>query len=117
MTTLNLNKIMLCGRLTAAPEMKMTKDGEKLFCTFSVAVNRQYESKDGTKADFFDCIASEKTGEVICKYFGKGDPIYVEGSVRLNSWTTENGVKRSSCTVDVGEFRFVESKGNTSSNE
>lgn len=109
-TNLNYNKVVLGGRLTATPEMKKNKNSDKMFCTFSIAVNRQYEGKDGTRVDFFDCIAGGKTGEVINQYFVKGDPIFIEGELRSDSWTTESGAKRSSYVIVVSEFRFVEGK-------
>ena len=69
MANLNLNKVIIGGRLCGDPELK--KAGEFSVVTFSVAVNRA-RSKDGeTQADFIRCIAWRKTAEFICNYFKK----------------------------------------------
>ena len=45
MSSLNLNKVVLCGRLTADPELKQTASGIAVV-TFTLAVNRRYQSKN-----------------------------------------------------------------------
>ena len=65
---MNINKIVLAGRLTADQELKKTKT-DKSVVYFTVAVNRGKEN-----ADFIDCVAFDKTAENICKYFVTGIP-------------------------------------------
>lgn len=69
------NKVILMGRLTAAPEMKQTQNGKSIV-TPGVAIN---EGKDNTT--FVDFYAFDKTADFIARYFHKGDPIIIEGRV------------------------------------
>lgn len=109
MSNLNLNKVILGGRLTADPELKQTASGISA-CTFTVAVNRRY-SKDGQQeADFINCQAWRQTAEFINRYFRKGSSICITGSIQTRSWQDQNGQKRFATDVVVDEALFVDGK-------
>lgn len=112
MANLNLNKVVLAGRLTSDPELKATQSGVSV-TSFSVAVNRNYRPKDGSEqqADFINCTAWRQTAEFITKYFVKGSSICVTGSIQTRKWTDQNGQNRYSTEVVVDEAMFVDSKG------
>ena len=86
--SLNLNKVILAGRITADPELKQTPSGVSLV-TFSLAVNRRFGSRDGQnqqpEADFFRITAWRNTAEFIAKYFRKGSAICICGSIQNRS--------------------------------
>lgn len=109
--SLNLNKVILAGRLTADPELKQTNSGTSVV-SFSVAVNRRYSKDKENAVDFIDCQAWRNTAEFICKYFRKGMAICVTGAVQKRAWTDQNGQKRYSVEIVVDAADFVESKGN-----
>ena len=106
-----LNKVIIMGRLTADPELKQTQSGIAT-CRFSVAVNRNYTSKDTgeRQADFINVVAWRNTAEFVSKYFPKGKMIIVEGSLRNNNYTDQNGVKHYSMDVQADNVSFGESK-------
>lgn len=117
MANFNLNKVILGGRLTADPELKMTSSGIPV-TTFSIAVNRKFQSKsqDGQQqtqqqADFINCTAWRSTAEFITRYFRRGSSICVTGSIQTRSWTDQQGQKRYATDVVVDEAMFVDSKG------
>ena len=56
MSNLNLNKVVLCGRLTADPELKTTSSGIAV-CSFSIAVERRYRSGEERQVDFINIVA------------------------------------------------------------
>ncbi|MDR1240296.1 MAG: single-stranded DNA-binding protein [Oscillospiraceae bacterium] len=104
-----LNFIVLMGRLTADTELKQTQNF-KSFVRFNIAVNRYTKDKDHPEADFFKIVAWEKNAEFICKYFSKGDPIIIEGSVRTGSFTDDEGIKRKTFEVWARGVNFACSK-------
>ena len=104
--SLNLNKVVLGGRLTSDVELKQTPQGISV-CTFSIAVNRR--GKDA-QADFINCQAWRQTAEFISKYFNKGSAICITGSIQTRTWEDKNGGKRYATEVNVEEAYFVESK-------
>lgn len=85
------NKITLMGRLCAAPEMKTTQNGIT-YARFRIAVNRRFHSKnEENKVDFFNVIAWRGTAEFICRYFGKGSMIMLDGEMQTQQYEDRNG--------------------------
>lgn len=109
--SLNLNKIILAGRLVTDPELKNTNNGTAVV-TFRMAVNRRFPSQNGqNEADFFRLTAFGKTAEFITRYFTKGMAICVCGRMENRSWTDQSGQKRTVDEIIVDEANFVENKG------
>ncbi len=116
--SLNLNKVVLAGRMTADPELKQTPSGVSVL-SFSIAVNRSYVSKNSEQgerqADFINVVAWRQTAEFISKYFRKGSAICVTGSIQTRTWNDNNGNKRYATEVVADEAMFVESRNNDTS--
>lgn len=116
MANLNLNKVVLAGKLTADPELKQTQSGISVL-SFTIAVNRRYggKSADGQpaqqQADFISCVAWRQSAEFISRFFHKGSSICVTGSIQTRNWQDQNGQKRYATEVIVDEAMFVDSKG------
>ena len=106
-----LNKVILMGRLTRDPEFRQTTSGIPV-CRISIAIDRQFANKQTgeREADFIDCEAWRNTAEFISRYFSKGSMIIVEGSLRNNNYTDNNGVKHYSMRVQIDNASFGESK-------
>lgn len=109
MANLNLNKVILGGRLTSDVELKQTQSGVSV-CSFAIAVNRKYGKDGEQKADFHDCVAWRGTAEFISKYFRKGSSICIVGALETRIWTDKDGNKRKAVEVNVDEAYFVDSK-------
>ena len=109
MANLNLNKVILGGRLTADVELKGTPTGVSV-CSFSLAVNRKHSKDSEQQTDFINCVAWRNTAEFISKYFHKGSSICVTGSIQTRNWTDNNGQKRYATEVVVDEAHFVDSR-------
>lgn len=114
MSSLNLNKVVLCGRMTADPELKQTGSGIAVV-SFTLAVNRRYQSRsaDGSQAqqaDFINVVAWRQTAEFISRYFRKGSALCITGSIQTRSWQDQQGQKRYATEVVADEAMFVDSK-------
>lgn len=106
MANLNLNKVILGGRLTADVELKQTPNGVPV-CSFCLAVNRK--GKDA-QTDFIECQAWRQTAEFISRYFKKGSSLCVVGSIQKRTWKDQQGNSRYATEVIVDEALFVDSK-------
>lgn len=102
-----MNKIILIGRLTADPELKQTASG-KTVTSFNIAVDRRFSNEP--KADFFPCVAWNKTAEFVCRYFGKGRKIAIEGRLETRTWQAQDGTNRYATEVIVEAVEFADSK-------
>ena len=114
MSSLNLNKVVLCGRLTADPELKQTQSGVT-FTNFTLAVNRRFQSRSADQqqpqqADFIALMAWRQTAEFISKYFKKGSALCVTGSIQTRNWQDQQGNRRYTTEVVVDEAMFVDSR-------
>ena len=113
MSNLNLNKVILCGRLTADPELKQTQNGIAVV-SFTLAVNRRFtrgaDGQNNSQADFIGCTAWRQTAEFISRYFHKGSSLCITGSIQTRTWTDNNGQKRYATDVVVDEAMFVDSR-------
>jgi single-strand DNA-binding protein len=116
MSNLNLNKVVLCGRLTADPELKQTQNGIAVV-SFTLAVNRRFtrgaDGQGNSQADFINCVAWRQTAEFISRYFHKGSSLCVTGSIQTRTWTDNTGAKRYATDVVVDEAMFVDSRSDS----
>lgn len=112
MASLNLNKVVLAGHLTATPELRQTPNGVSV-TTFSIAVNRRVgRAAEGQPAqqsvDFFNLVAWRSVADFITRYFKKGSAICVTGSIQNRTWTDQQGNKRYATEIIVDEAFFVD---------
>lgn len=112
-----LNHIVIMGRLVRDPELRRTGSGVAV-ASFSVAVDRDFASKDGgeRETDFIDCVAWRGTGEFVSKYFAKGSMIVVSGRLQVRNWTDKDGNKRRSAEIIADNVYFGDSKKKDDSN-
>ena len=107
---MDLNKVILIGRLTRNPEMRYTQSGSAV-ANFSLAVNRSYGAGDDRKeqVSFFNCIAWIKLAELIIQYCKKGDRIGLEGRLQQRTWD-QDGIKRSTVEIVAENIQFLTPK-------
>ena len=115
----NLNKVMLIGRLTRDPEVRVFSNGGKV-ARFGFAVNnRRKNSTTGQWEDepvFLDIEAfnrgeTGKTADLVEQYLHKGSQAFIEGHLQLDQWTAQDGQKRSKLKIVVDNVQFLEPRG------
>lgn len=99
-----MNKTIYIGNLTR--DVELTSSGETQIAKFTIAVQRRFKKDE---ADFIRCVAFNKTGVNIAKYFSKGKKIVIVGHTQTGSYDNKEGVRvyTNDCIVD--EFEFIES--------
>lgn len=109
-----LNSVCIMGRLTGDPQARMTQTGYPV-CNFTVACNRPPVAGRDNVADFIDAVAWRNTADFVCKHFGKGDPIIVQGRLQTRNWQDQHGNNRKAVEILVDTVHFCGSKnkGNT----
>lgn len=102
-----MNLIVLSGNLTKDPEIRYQGNSNIPIARFTIAVQRSYKNADGKyEADFINCVAFNKTAEIIEKYFRKGSRIMVQGEWRTGKYKNKDGntVYTNDCNVNKVEF-------------
>lgn len=82
-----INRVILVGRLTKAVELNSTPSGKNV-CNFSLAVQRDKEN-----TDFINCVAWNKTAEILSQYTSKGSLVAVEGRLQTRSYDSNGSTK------------------------
>lgn len=107
---MNLNKVIIGGRLTTDPELRQTPGGTSVV-RISVAVSRGKPRDDGEEiTDFIDVTAFDKRAELIARNFRKGSNILVVGRLQQRRWENKTGEKRQSYEVSADEIQFIDPK-------
>jgi single-strand DNA-binding protein len=93
-----MNEITIHGNLTAAPVLRYGQNGRP-FCTFAIAVNRSYYSRDaGTRVDqptvFHNVVAFNNLAENAAKSLAKGATVSVTGYLTDDSYTPDGSDQR-----------------------
>ncbi len=95
------------GRLVADPELKTTNTGVSV-TSFRIAVDRSYvKSGEERKADFIDIVCWRQTAEFVCRYFGKGSLIAVEGQLQSRTFQAKDGTNRYVVEVVADNVSFT----------
>lgn len=104
-----MNKVLLLGRLTKDIELKeFGKGKEKGYVTrFSVAVRDGADQDGNPLTQFINCVAWNKSAQLLKDYCGKGDQIALEGRITQNDYETEDGEKRYSFQVVVSNVELL----------
>ncbi len=103
------NRVILMGNLTRDPQLKYLPNNTAV-CEFGLAINHRWRDRDGNQREdvcFVDLSAFGRSGEVINQYMSKGRPMLVEGRLKYDTWTGQDGQKRSKHSVVVDNFSFV----------
>jgi single-strand DNA-binding protein len=113
-----MNKVFLLGRLTRDPEVRYSQ-GERAMAIarYTLAVDRRSRrSQEGNEqtADFINCVAFDKAGELAEKYFRQGMRVLISGRIQTGSYTNKDGVKVYTTNIVVEDQEFADSKGGAS---
>lgn len=95
--TMDLNKVMIIGRLTRDPEARTTPQGVAV-TNFSIATGRVWKDDSGNQkesTEFHNVVAWRRLAEICAQYLSKGRQVYIEGHLQTRSWDDQaSGQKR-----------------------
>jgi single-strand DNA-binding protein len=101
-----MNTAVILGRTTTDIELRKTQSGKSV-TSFTLAVKRRF-SKDET--DFIDCVAWNKTAELIADYVKKGQMIAIQGYIQTRLYEDKDGNKRKAVEIVADNVSFCGSK-------
>ena len=91
-----MNNVVLVGRLTKDPELRYIPNSGTPVATFTVAVDRDYKKKDGTKeTDFIPIEIIGKAAEFCTNYITKGRLVAIQGSIKVDRYQTQDGENKT----------------------
>jgi single-strand DNA-binding protein len=112
---MNLNKVLIAGRLTADPDLRTTPSGTNVV-SFSVATNRVWRDKNGERreeTEFHNVVAWGRQAEIVNQFLKKGSLILVEGRLQTRSWEGKDGQTRKTTEIVAERIQLGPKTGST----
>jgi single-strand DNA-binding protein len=109
----SFNRVILLGNLTRDPELRYVPSGTAV-TDIGLAVNDRRKSADGQWVEdttFVDVTLWGRTAEVAGEYLSKGSPVLIEGRLKLDTWETNDGQKRSKLKVVGDRMQLLGGRG------
>ncbi|PID47745.1 MAG: single-stranded DNA-binding protein [Proteobacteria bacterium] len=107
------NKVILVGNLSRDLELRYLPSGGAV-CNTAIATNRRFKKQDGSSGEevcFVDITFFGRTAEIANQYLRRGSKVLIEGRLKLDQWTDQNGGKRSKHSVTVDNMQMLDTKG------
>lgn len=104
-----MNRVVIVGRMTRDPELRRTGSGTAV-TSFTLALNRNYNSADGQQADYIPCVVWNKVAENVAQYCSKGSLVGVDGRLRSRSYDNAQGQRVFVVEVQCDSVQFLETK-------
>ena len=107
------NRVIMLGNLTRDCELRYLPNGGAV-CTTGLATNRRFKKTDGSQGEevcFIDITFFGRTAEIANQYLSRGKKVLVEGRLKLDQWTDQQGVKRSKHSITVETLQMMDSRG------
>lgn len=98
---MNINKVLILGRVTADPQLRTTPGGQSV-SSFGVATNRVWKDKTGTRqedTEFHNIVVWGRQAEVATQFLKKGALVYVEGRLQTRSWQDKQNQTRKTTEI------------------
>jgi len=110
----SVNRVILVGRLGKDPEIRSIPSGTSV-AKFSLATDERFTDKNGDKqerTEWHNIVAWGKLAEICGQYLRKGKLVFIEGSIRTESWDDkETGVKKYRTEIIAKDMQMLEKKG------
>jgi single-strand DNA-binding protein len=109
-----INKVILVGRLGKDPEIRSTPNGTSV-AKFTIATDEKFTDRSGEKqerTEWHNIVAWGKLGEICGQYLRKGKLVYIEGSIRTDSWDDkESGQKKYRTEIVANTMKMLDRRG------
>ena len=111
-----INKAIIVGRLGSDPESRPTQNGG-MVVNFSIATSEKWTDKNTgqpqERTEWHSITCFNKVAELAAQYLKKGSQVYIEGKLRTDKYTDQNGIERSSTKIHADQLSFLgDSNGN-----
>lgn len=96
-----INKVILVGHVGKEPEVRTFAEG-KAVANFSLATSEKYRDRDGNdveQTEWHRVVVYGRLADIVQRYVGKGQLLYLEGKLRTRSWEADDGTKRYATEV------------------
>lgn len=104
-----INKVILIGNLGSDPEVRHLEGGS-VVARFNIATSEPYTNRNGERVEHTEWHRIElwdRLAKLAEQYLKKGNPVYIEGKLRSESWKDKEGVERTGVTIRATNMSFL----------
>lgn len=108
-----INKVILVGNLGNDPDVKYTQSGMAV-TRISLATTSVRKDRDGNnqeRTEWHRVVFFGKLGEIAGEYLRKGSQVYVEGEIRYDKFTGQDGVEKYTTDIVANEMQMLGGRG------
>ena len=113
MASRGVNKVILVGNVGQDPETRYMPNGGAV-TNLSIATSESWKDKNTGEAqertEWHRVVFYQRLAEIVAEYVKKGSKLYIEGSLRTNSWE-KDGVKRYTTEIIASEMQMLDGRG------
>lgn len=106
----SVNKVILLGNVGKDPELRYFPNGG-VVCNLSLATSRSWKDKDSgerkEETEWHRVVLKDKLAEIAGEYLKKGNPVYVEGSLKTRKWQDKSGADQYTTEIVVREMQLL----------
>lgn len=106
---MSLNKFIGIGNLTRNAEIREV--GQNKVARFAIAMNEKFRKQDGSMGESTEFLEVELWNQVgVYPYLQKGQLVYVEGSIKTEKWTGNDGVEKTTIKLRALSVQLLGAK-------
>lgn len=111
---MSVNKVILIGNLGRDPEQPrvLGQNNTRRVLTISLATSERRTDTEWHRVELWDNLA-----DIAHKYLKKGSTVYVEGKIRTEKWTDQQGIERSGIKIRANNITLLGSRNNSNGND
>ncbi len=108
-----INKSIILGRVGNDPDISQTPNG-MFVANLSIATNESYKDKQTNQyieqTEWHRVVVFGKQAETVQKYVTKGSLIYIEGKIKTEKWTDQQGIEKYTTKIIANNMQMIGGK-------
>lgn len=113
MPVASLNKVQLIGNVGRDPEVRYLPSGMAV-ANFTMATSMRRKDKNSgetvEETQWHRITCFDRNAEIAGEYVKKGNPLYIEGSIKYGKYTDKDGVERNTCDITATALQLLGSR-------
>ncbi|HEY1834020.1 MAG TPA: single-stranded DNA-binding protein [Solirubrobacteraceae bacterium] len=113
MSSFNINRVVIVGRLTRDPELRSLASGQSV-CSLRLACSSSQKDGDGEyseRPNYFDVSVFGVTAQNVGNYTAKGSQVAIDGRLSWREWEAEDDSKRQAVSIVADRVQFLDRAG------
>ncbi|MGC6360248.1 single-stranded DNA-binding protein [Bisgaard Taxon 45] len=117
---MSVNKVTIIGNLGVDPEIRIMPNGDHI-AKLSIATSRHWKDQitgeNKELVEWHRIVLYRRLAELARDYLKKGSKVYIDGYLRTQKWTDNNGIDRWTTSIIAEDLQLLDGKPKTKSEQ